>query len=334
MSRQGLLGPYQQWVAVVYREILNIPEIFEDLPQMDAMNAIYSCIIQAGVEGIELTTSGQDDDPFIPFNLDRTKLHHGPEFGKALGLVHDMFRPYVPANYRESPELSYISLLRVFMTEMIHAFMRGKNLIYLVEIPDPDEFGPGMPPEIIVPLRNLFSTMEPVYPEAVAPRVTISKENLSHFQEIMAGDLFRKYTASQGLLDNSAETIKRALSAVSETSRILRLNNKKLLKSKRIATSILPITSKLIDTVFGALPGKIAEASAKILTRWLSLDRRLVIYSMNKPLGYFMRKRFEEIIRKKTISNSDLNTILDQFVEENLSQPREEEKDGKEKKTR
>jgi len=72
-----------------------------------------------------------------------------------------------------------------------------------------------------------------------------------------------------------------------------------MLKTKRVAISLLPITSKVIDTVFGKLPGTLAEFFANALASWLQDERRVVIYQFPDLLRITMETRMNELMRAK-----------------------------------
>ena len=54
--------------------------------------------------------------------------------------------------------------------------------------------------------------------------------------------------------------------------------NKRLLQLKKSSLSILQVTPELVDTVFGKLPGALAEISANLGIRLLESKRRIVVY--------------------------------------------------------
>ena len=59
------------------------------------------------------------------------------------------------------------------------------------------------------------------------------------------------------------------------------------MKLKKSSLSILEMTPKLIDAVFGKLPGTLAEVAAKVGVHALESRRRVVIYdfeSGRRPL--------------------------------------------------
>ena len=50
---------------------------------------------------------------------------------------------------------------------------------------------------------------------------------------------------------------------------------------RRAVISLLPISSKIIDTIFGKLPGGLAEIFTNLLSKWLDDNKRIVIYEFD-----------------------------------------------------
>lgn len=82
-------------------------------------------------------------------------------------------------------------------------------------------------------------------------------------------------------------------------SRLLVAENPRLLKSKRVAITLLPVTSRLVDVVFGKLPGSIAGFFSDALRTWLQDKRRIVIYQFGDLLEVTMKARMNDLMRAK-----------------------------------
>ena len=58
--------------------------------------------------------------------------------------------------------------------------------------------------------------------------------------------------------------------------------NRNLLALRNASVNILQMTPKLVDAVFGKLPGALAEVAAKLGISFLEERRRLVIYDFHE----------------------------------------------------
>ena len=85
---------------------------------------------------------------------------------------------------------------------------------------------------------------------------------------------------------------------IGKQSNYLVTQNPHLLKMRRAVISLLPISSKIIDTIFGKLPGGLAEIFTNLLSKWLDDNKRIVIYEFDDLSEMTMRSRLREFAAK------------------------------------
>jgi hypothetical protein len=100
-------------------------------------------------------------------------------------------------------------------------------------------------------------------------------------------------------LDDGQIPVSVAIKTVENQSHRLVSNSPLLLKTKPVAISLLPLSSKIIDTVFGKLPGSLAEFFTSLLTKWLQDNQRLIIYQFDDLLKLTMESRMHNLFSKK-----------------------------------
>ena len=79
------------------------------------------------------------------------------------------------------------------------------------------------------------------------------------------------------------------------TGRMLFSQNRSLLALRNASVNILQVTPKLVDAVFGKLPGALAEVAAKLGISFLEDRRRLVIYDFHEFM--FQEVLFRNLMR-------------------------------------
>jgi len=260
-ERQVILGPFQLAQIETLDFLTNIPDIFRGQPQINAIDLIYNCIFQAGVENIEVAIHKHRIEGLPKSRLirDRTRYSSSEDFDEILLSLKNSLNPFMPSDFNENPKYKSASKLINFIIDLLFALKRGRSIIVLTGLPDIESPIYGIPPEILIPTRNLLMSMETVNPSVVVPRLTVKEEYLNTYNEILNSKLYNNYTLSHGTMEISSESAARALSEIKFASKKLHLEYHKLLKPKRIIATLLPITATIVDTVFGSLPGKLSK---------------------------------------------------------------------------
>jgi hypothetical protein len=131
------------------------------------------------------------------------------------------------------------------------------------------------------------------------PAVVVSPENIARFNEVVSSNLFRSYESDHEGLGENKTAITTAIKSIDRSSRLLSLKNPHLIKQKRLIITVLPITTKVIDIIFGRLPGVLAEFSTNLLLKWFHQERRIVVYRFDDVLGPAFEDRVERLVQKK-----------------------------------
>jgi hypothetical protein len=103
-------------------------------------------------------------------------------------------------------------------------------------------------------------------------------------------DLFAKYVRDHQKLEINLLPTLRAYIDIEKSGRHLCKENKTLLAIKRSTVSLIPLTTNIIDLVFGKLPGILAEFFGQRLSDMLKDDRRIVIYRFDQVLSEFIKE--------------------------------------------
>lgn len=103
---------------------------------------------------------------------------------------------------------------------------------------------------------------------------------------------------SHAVLDENIIDPDKAVNIIYKASRELASKFPSLVTIKESIANVLPVTTKLIDVVFGQLPAKVADAFVKLLQYWLKNEKRIVIYEFQNLSKITMEKRMGDYQRK------------------------------------
>jgi hypothetical protein len=187
--------------------------------------------------------------------------------------------------------------IEAFLIDLLYALARRTSFIQVIPR-DSDLVPLHLPSQLDLPLHRLVQSFESVQPEVAATAVAITASNAARFQEIMSSQVFEEYVAGHRQLENTSEKPREVEKAIREAARRLQRRNARLLKLQKVPVSILPATTRLIDAVFGALPGKLAELASNLLGAWLSQNQRIVVYEFSEPERQIIHSRVTDYARR------------------------------------
>lgn len=311
-KRRAIVSPFLLVRLEALDEIINLPLIRQQLPELNTRNLLYSSMIQAGVDELQFVHPLEKDKPSSKFLLDRVMVRGGSEWAQAFTLLLDVFGSYLPDNYLNQRQYRDVVGLQNFLVDLLVSLRCGENLIRLSPMPDLKEVQNKLPAELLLPLEGLFSTFVDINADSILPRVEIDRDNIGLFQQIIASDLYKQYEAEHGGLDTTDKAVEHAFPRIRDASHRLLEGSPRLLRLGKTVASILPISEQVIEAIFGKLPGALASSSSKFLEKWLAQRRRLVIYQHWRTVQTMLGRRFDEYAnksaRRSATSTEDGNT--------------------------
>jgi hypothetical protein len=291
-SRKVILGSRQAKVLFGVEWLVNASATQVGLKEVDYSGIFYACMIQAGIDKVEIFS---DSTPNSDSELIRQRKVIIPEsiWNDTYDKLRDTFEQFV-----EHP-LYVPTKLLVFLTDLMQAIERKSSLVITGPvIPDITELERIFPPELFIPLKNFLGTIESDSADLPLPKDFISKDNFNRLQDIILSDLFSHYSSSHKAFEDGRVLKLHAIKSVEKAGWLLLDRNQKYLKAQRLAVSLIPVTSKIIDAVFGRLPGILADFFGEQLSGWLKDDRRIVIYRFD-PLFLDLVTKHRAMIRQR-----------------------------------
>lgn len=254
----------------------------EDRPRIDIDGIFYATMIQAGVE------------EFLSFNHAKTEFLEArtsdiaEEWLEALKRVQREVARLLPNDKKRT--LQGVSPLTYFLADLSIAVEKKSAVVLMQGLPDPRWFERFVSPEFGTLVQNLLATIETDDTKLPIPKNFICADDFQAFEQTISSDLFQRYATIHRVLEDGTTPKKVAMVKVASAGRALSNSNRKILEVKKTLVSLIPVTSKIIDVVFGKLPGVLADFFGQRLSEMLKDDRRIVIYRFDPISTELLRK--------------------------------------------
>lgn len=270
-------------------------EIFE-LPDCDVEKIFYHSAFQAGINKIVIPQikSREENPQKSPFVTNHTSYIKKNE-QKAYNTIKNVFSSYLPKNRNANEEYKIVSGIECFLVEMIEAMANGASLLRVSSMPDTIKHEHLLPSELGIPITALLNSFQEVSTSSLVTQVQIDTENIKRFREIIESNLFANYVTCQSEFDDPGANLPMVLSDVERAGREIVRRNPALLQLRKSCANLLLFTPKLIDAVFGKLPGAVADVVSKVGIEFLENRKRLVIYDFKSTLDQVISLNFGRI---------------------------------------
>ncbi len=269
-TRRGLLT-ISDWIGIMYiDDVMNMPLILEALPEINTLDLFYSTMLQAGIDRIELPSNEEEHESVSPFLKRHLVFRSGREWIQASDVVRKFFEYHLPSysfdpvDSDDSEDEDEIFSLYCFLVSLLSALSTGWNLINMGSFPDANKLIGKLPPEVLMPVKCLLSTFETVNPSSICPRMAVDRDNVTLFQDILASQRYTKYKSAHSALEDPTIPAHVSAEYVSRAAKSLRAHTRKWTRGRKVIVSVLPFSVRIVDMVFGALPGKLAELFARV----------------------------------------------------------------------
>jgi hypothetical protein len=299
--RQGLLGPFQAGALSAMAEMMKAAEGFSGQRGCDIEGLFYATAFQAGIERFVIHEGEGTQLPHSEFLETRLTTLNRVRSEKNWSNVRTAFSRHLPDNWWRDDKYSHLWAWNAFVADLYDAMDTGASLMSVGGVPDTSDIEQLAPPELLLPLRNLSLAFQQTSAPCTVPCTVIARDYVERYRTILESDLFRSYVHSEKQFEDVAVPVATALDQVLATAQSLVRNNPTLLAVRRGSVAVLGFTPKLIDSVFGKLPGAIAEVGAKLGSSYLDEKRRIVVYDFR---GIVFGNLLENLVRMIRADNA------------------------------
>jgi len=297
--RQGFLGAFQLGALDALHEALRMAENIAGKKACDLENLFYITAFQAGIDRFLIPDIPFAEVPRSTFVSDRTKLLSPDRSDKRAKPIRSSFDALLPPDWRKNKTFDELSVCEIFIIDLIEAMHERASFLSVSGIPDPSILEASVPRELITPFSNLVSQFENISAPSVVPRTVVPRDSIERLQESLTSKTFSHYVDAHAHLDREDVKVSTAINRVLDTGREVVKKSFRLLAIRRQCVSVLTFTPKLIDTIFGKLPGALSEVAAKAGIGFIQDRQRLVIYDFRDvvfgSLFHELARIFKEI---------------------------------------
>jgi hypothetical protein len=291
--RKGYASFRQQASLRIISEVLTFITKYTGQRATNSDAIFYAAAFQAGIDEFILSNPAILTTPST-FIASRITNFSNDRSLSNLTTIVNAFSIYLPDDWRTSDKFNPVFNMVIFINDMMDAMSAGAAFLSIDRLPNPMEIKELIPDELFFPISHLFSTFTAVQTPSPIPQRVVSTDEVHRLNDILSGDLFSNYVNSQALLDASETPIEKTLPVIVSDARMLFLQNRKQLALRNATVNILQMTPKLIDAIFGKLPGALAEVATKLGISFLEARRRLVIYDFGELM-------YDEILRQNLL---------------------------------
>lgn len=306
VDRIAILGPLQQAVISATHESVNVKPFLDRLPKVHVPNLWYASILQAGVNKLEIPMYPEDpiegffDDvaPTSKYLKNRVRCTRIEDLVFITSFVSMAFGQDV-TDVSEDVEVdaAYATII-LFLTELLLALRMKRNIVSVRPLPTYEYVEPSIPIDLSLPIKNLLAMLQPTSLRVASSVKECNYTNIKLFDDLIISSAYKQYMDSHAVLDENIIDPDKAVNIIYKASRELASKFPSLVTIKESIANVLPVTTKLIDVVFGQLPAKVADAFVKLLQYWLKNEKRIVIYEFQNLSKITMEKRMGDYQRK------------------------------------
>lgn len=308
-----LVDPFMYYELEQLNIIANL-DIFNKLYEpVNLKSLFYSYMLQNGIDGFEVFLKEKDNlgkdnlgfkntfksmkEPLYKSQFLSKRVYplNSKEWIESCAKVFYYFKNRLGEDCFINEKNKGLLQLSHFLINLLYSVKNNTCFTNLAPIPNVESFEGKFPADIYFPIKSLVQNLITVKTEVPYLTKIIDSKSIKIFDELMRSDLFNQYTSAHGKLDKLYPFRKdNAQDKIKSLARKIYLNHEQLTKIKSVSIKILPISAKIIDTVFGKFSGLILEIVSKSLDEILNNKRQIVFYEYDPFLHEYIGKRVKQ----------------------------------------
>jgi len=301
--KRGYLGPYQLGALEGASEALQITANLTKQRSADIDAIFYAAAFQAGVDEFLISESMADKrGSQSQFVATRTSRIPDERARGNHDVVNKAFSAYLPEDWRGRDEFLPVGALLSFVADLLDSSDARASLLLPIGLPEIEKAKDKLPSELYVPLSGLIAAIIELQTEGLAVRHNLPRDDLTRFNDIISGDIFTEYSAAQSQLDDSRVDAEANLTKIQAVGRKLFTSNRHWLSLKKSSVGLLQVTPRIVDAIFGKLPGTLAEVMTNAGLSFIETRRRIVIYDFRSSFETVLFSNLTRMIATSSIS--------------------------------
>jgi hypothetical protein len=284
--RSALLTPVNLGYIWVHEK--HVPEASsrDDPVILQRRDVLFGSLLQCGISQLECLAVPESYKPTADFLRKRIVAwtDEPSTYGTCLFLVNEAFEKCLGKQFQRHPDFSKVNNLFLFVGDLLYALHRRKSMVCFLDLDELLSTIETLPPELSVPLRNLWALMHRAEPNLPVPRYELELRDITNLEQILSTSAFTDYEKESGKLELAGLPEDYSIIAAQRAAQRLVNANARLLRMKAAPIRLLNLTAKAIDAVFGKLPGALADFASGEAQRILGAEKRLVLYTAENLL--------------------------------------------------
>ena len=262
----------------------------------------YANIFQSGVDEI-IALSDQSLCQNISNNIKNRISFAGLAQSEACLKIIEYFEEHRHASEKDEKVNTSIHFLQGYLCSIATGMALKKPVITVQPKPNLKALEGFLPSGLIQSFHNFFSTVISEDCHLPVPKEIISAEDYERLEEIITSKIFTKYEEAHLRLDDLEQDHRLSIKEIgNQTLKLSSIKHRSLI-SKKSAISLLNISPKLIDAVFGKLPGVLANIFGELGISALNNKKRTIIYDCNQ----ICEDHFRLQLKNQNSANNKIN---------------------------
>jgi len=247
--------------------------------------AVVGSLFQSGVEGLLVSQTPESIGFRSQFLTSKCRtVDESAYMERFVRTMTSLCGVVIEEKFKKFPRLQTIGF---FLTDLTLSCERRVAFVNTRGFPENSSIDQLFQPAFGDSLKRLIQAFKPLQDNLPIPKHDVLRSDIEAFGELFSSDLFASYCDShQSFAHDNPET------ARSRTQRAGRSLAGKLggaISLKTLSFSLLPFGAKIVDTVFGKLPGTIAEGLVKAVSGHDA--KRLVMYDSSRIIKEMLMKQ-------------------------------------------
>ena len=293
MSRKLILTPYEHgglaYIDILFNKILHATND----ESVDTAHLFLSAVTMAGVGSIQsFSQLPNSQTTLVKKILSKSSIK---EWINCNNKVETVFKKYI-TNNSSNESKQEISNVSHRIKSMFYAMKTNSGILLLA---GKDTFINKhlLPPEIIYPIEILFDSIQTKNATLPIVKHDMEKGDIKRLLDVLGSKQFKNYQEAQSEIEVNSNLTTKTIKTIEKAGKDLYKKNVALLNLQENIVRAIPLSAKVIDLVFGKIPGILTEYTGTILTDYLKLNKTIPLYSCDKIINNFFKSKGVLIIK-------------------------------------
>lgn len=274
MIRKLILTPLEHSSLTVLDELLNHTKLVKDNYLIDIPHFIFSALTMAGVDKILSSQIILNTNTKLIEKIDSKTF--SKDWSKSCDKVNNMIKPYVQEEKLDLSTQTAINKICYKISQLLYAMETNSGILTLLPFDMINKT--HLPIELSSPFDMLYSSIETQNANLPVLKLDIEKKGIKKLIDVLESIEYNNYKEAQREIELNQNLSVKTIRSIEKAGKDLYYKNSKLLNLRENAIKAIPLSSKVIELVFGKLPGILTEHSGRILTEYLKINKAIPIY--------------------------------------------------------